>query len=95
MRALGRACQRLQGNHPRRSKSRLGLLIDIVCDAILVVAAIAFLAGLALIIWSLVGGFKAAPFVGGLALLALGPALLALWERLAWEPLGKRLSKLT
>ena len=93
-RGLGRAYQRFRGNHPRRPASRSSRAMEIVCDGLLASAVMAFVGGLGLTVWSLFRGIEAIPLVSGLALLALSPALLFLWERLAWEPFMKGFSQL-
>lgn len=96
-RALNRAYQRVQGNHPRRPRARFSILMDIACDVLLVGAAFAFLGGLAVMVWGLAEGFRFEPlrFLVGLAFLAVSPVLLILWDRLAWQSLIKDLSDLT
>lgn len=94
-RALNRAYQRLQGNHPRRPKTDFSWLAHLGTDALLVSAVLAVLAGAGLIVWAFADGVQAARLTAGLALIALGPALLYLWERVAWKPFAERLSKLT
>jgi len=93
-RALGRAYQRVQGNHPRRPASPSAKIMTLVCDAMLAAAAIAFVAGVGLVAWSVFAGPEPVRIVVGLALVAIGPMLLLAWERLAWEPFIKRFSQL-
>ena len=94
-RAIGRAYQRLQGAHPRRPPSRAGRAMEIFCDALLVLAAATFVAGLGLAAWSFFPAFAPFRLAAGVALVTVGPLLLLLWERLAWEPFEKVLSQLT
>jgi hypothetical protein len=94
-RTLNRAYQRLQGNHPRRPPSWINRAIETVLDLLFFGAILVFLGGIALIVWSLAAGFEITLFSVGLALLVLGPVLLLLWERVGWEPVAKRFSKLT
>ena len=93
-RTLGRAYQRLRGNHPRRSPSLDGRAMEIVCDCLLAFAALDFLIGLAFTIWSVLSGAGPMSILAGVILVGLGPLLLLLWERLAWEPLASRLSQM-
>jgi hypothetical protein len=94
-RAIGRAYLRVRGAHPRRPKSDHSLLIEIGCDALLAFAGMAVLAGFALVAWAMLDGLQLTKVVLGLALLALGPLLLLVWERVAWEPFVERLSELS
>ncbi|HVN01571.1 MAG TPA: hypothetical protein VMT68_15295 [Caulobacteraceae bacterium] len=93
-RALGRAYQRLQGAHPRRQDTASGRAAEIACDALLVAAGAALIGGLGLVAASLVGGFDPARLALGAGLVAASPALLLVWERLAWEPFAKRLARM-
>jgi hypothetical protein len=68
--------------------------METFCDLLLAVAIAAFLGGLVLLVLNFIGGFHFAGFALGLASLVLGPVLLLVWERLAWEPFAKRLSQL-
>lgn len=94
-RTLGRAYQRLQGGHPRRPASVYGRAMEFFCDGLLALAGIAFVGGVALIVWSFLPSFAPLRLAAGLALLATSPLVLLLWERLAWEPFEMRLSQLT
>ena len=94
-RALSRAHQRLQGNHPRRPAAPFARTIEILCDILLAAAAVAFLAGVGLTAWALVSGPGLVQLLSGLALLVVGPVLLLIWERVAWEPFARRLSQLS
>lgn len=94
-RTLNRVYQRIQGNHPRRPPSLPGRAMELLCDVLLVLAVSAVLAGVILVVASLIDGLPLLRLGLGLASLALGPALLLLWERLAWAPFAKRLSELT
>lgn len=93
-RAVKRAYLRLQGAHPRRPPSPLARTMELLCDGLLGLAAMGFLGGLGLIVWSLVAGLWPAPLVAGLVLLVLSAVLLLVWERLAWEPFIKQFSQL-
>jgi hypothetical protein len=94
-RALARAHQRLQGNHPRRPPAPFARTTEILCDILLAASAVAFLAGVGLTVWAIVGRLGLVQLCSGLALLAIGPVLLLIWERVAWEPFGRRLSQLS
>lgn len=94
-RAIGRARQRLQGEHPRRPKSTIGLLVEISCDLLLAAAAAAVLGGVALVVWAILDGWNPARMVAGLCLLAMGPVILLIWERIAWAPFVEHLSDLS
>ena len=94
-RALARAHQRLQGNHPRRPSAPFARTTEILCDILLAAAVVAFLAGVALFVWAIVSGLGLFKIFAGLALLAIGPILLLIWERVAWEPFGRNLSQLS
>ncbi len=92
-RTLGRACQRLQGNHPRRPDGHR--LMELLCDAILALAGLVFVGGLGLIAWGCIGQFEPIRVVAGGALVIATPFVLLFWERLAWEPFEERLSQLS
>ena len=92
-RTLGRAYQRLQGNHPRRPDGQRAM--ELFCDVLLAFGVIAFPAGVALIVWGCLAGFGPIRIVAGSALVILSPLVLVLWERLAWEPFREHLSQLT
>lgn len=94
-RALNRAYQRLQGNHPRRPKSNFSWLAHLAADGLLVCAALSFLGGVGLVAWALIDGLDAARLALGVALILLGPALLYLWEKVAWDPFAERLTEFT
>jgi hypothetical protein len=69
--------------------------MEIFCDGLLVLAAIAFVCGLGFIIWGFFGGFAPFRLVAGILLLAVSAMLLFIWERLAWEPFAKTLSHIS
>ena len=94
-RTLGRAHQRLKGEHPRRSPTVSGRAMEYFCDGLLILAGVSFFAGLSVAVWSFIGGFSVIRLLAGGALLAASVGLLFLWERLAWEPLGKMFSQLS
>ncbi len=91
-RTLGRAYQRLQGNHPRRQDGER--FMELVCDAILVLAVLDFLGGVALIVWGCITGLEPIRIAAGVVLVILSPLLLLLWERMAWEPFAERLAQM-
>lgn len=92
-RTLGRAYQRLQGNHPRRPDGQRGM--EVFCDALLALGVLALPAGVALIVWGCLARFEPIRIVAGSALVILSPLVLLLWERLAWEPFREHLSQLS
>jgi len=92
-RTLGRAYQRLQGNHPRRPDGHRAT--ELFCDALLLLGVLAVPVGAWLFVWGCVARFDLVRLGGGVVFLILGPLVLLLWERLAWEPFGKRLSQLS
>lgn len=94
-RAIGRAYQRVKGAHPRRPKSTHRWMAELGCDLLLIAAGVALLGGFGLAIWGMLGGLQLVKIVLGLGLLVLGPILLLLWERVAWEPFVERLSHLS
>jgi hypothetical protein len=94
-RAIGRAYQRLRGNHPRRPKSAFSLVIEISCDMLLGAAAMAAFAGAALLVWGLLAGVAVNLLIGGGLLLGAAAALLLAWEWLAWKSFGETLSELS
>jgi hypothetical protein len=94
-RALNRAYQRLQGNHPKRPKTKLSHLAELGADVLLGAAALAVLSGVGLLIWAFADGLAAKKLIGGVVLIALGPLLLRVWERIVWDELADDLSKLT
>ena len=93
-RAVARAYQRLQGNHPRRPPAPFARTMEVLCDGLLGLAVVAFLGGVGLIVWGLVAGFAPIRLIAGLVLLAVSAVLLLLWERFAWEPFIKQFSQL-
>lgn len=94
-RAIGRAYQRMKGAHPRRPKSSYSLIFELGCDLLLIAAGVAVLGGLGLVVWGVLGVLAPLWIILGLGLIALGPILLLLWERVAWEPFAERLSRLS
>jgi hypothetical protein len=93
-RALGRAYQRFQGEHPRRPASASGRAMELICDGLLVLAFASLPAGIGVAVSGLIGGVHPTRLAIGGGLVAAGPLLLLAWERLAWEPFAKRLSQL-
>lgn len=94
-RALNRAYQRLQGNHPKPSESASKPLTTLLCDLLLAVAISVFLVGLALVIWSVASKLELFRLFGGLALMVLGPVLLLLWEHVFWEPFARDMARMS
>ena len=94
-RAIGRAYQRVKGAHPRRPKSDHSWMVELGCDLLLIAAGVAVLGGFGLVVWEMLGALQPVKIAVGLGLLALGPVLLLIWERVAWEPFVERLSHLT
>jgi len=93
-RAVKRAAARMRGDHPRPGGEE-ETLRTLLYDLLLIVAAVFALAGVVLIVISLVQGFSAAKLVIGAGLVILGIVLLLLWERLFWEPFARDLSRLS
>ena len=91
-RTLGRAYQRLQGNHPRRADGNW--VMELFYDALFAFGLIAFPAGAALLLWGCIARFEPARMSAGVALMLLSPLALLVWERLAWEPFVERLSQM-
>lgn len=94
-RALNRAYQRLQGNHPRRPKSNFSWLAHLVEDTLLASAGLAVLGGAGLAVWALIDRFEVTKLVSGVAFIALGVALLYVWDKVVWQPFARSLSDLT
>ncbi len=94
-RTLGRAYQRLKGNHPRRPEGWGHRAMEIFCDALLAFGALAIPIGIGLVVWGCATGFVVGRLAAGAILVTLGPVALILWEHLAWEPFGERLSQLS
>jgi hypothetical protein len=94
-RAIGRAYQRVKGAHPRRPKSDHSWIMELGCDLLLIAAGVAVLSGFGLAVWGMLGVLQPVKIGIGVGLLALGPVLLLLWERVAWEPFAERLSHLS
>lgn len=92
-RAVGRAYQRLKGEHPRRPKSKTNGLVEVACDLLLGLAALGMIGGLALLLWATVSGLHPAKLLGGAAAIGLGAGLLLLWERIVWEPAARALAR--
>ena len=91
-RTLGRAYQRLQGNHPRRPDGNRTM--EAFCDALFAIGLLAFPAGIAVGLWGCIGKFEPSRVAAGLGLIIISPLALLLWERLAWEPFIERLSQM-
>jgi hypothetical protein len=70
-------------------------LAEFGADVLLGAAVVAVLSGAGLLIWAFADGFEAKKLIGGAALIALGPLLLRVWERVVWDELAEDLSKLT
>ena len=94
-RTIGRVRQRLRGTHPRRPASRFSFMAEIACDLLLAVAGGVLLFGFVVVVWAMLNGLPVVRLVAGVALMAFACVLLALWERLAWEPFVERLSRLS
>ena len=90
-RTLSRAYQRLRGNHPRRPDGNHA--VELFCDAVLALGVLDFLAGVALIAWGCAAGFEPFRIIAGAVMLIHSPAVLWLWEKLAWEPFFERLAQ--
>jgi len=67
----------------------------LICDGLLVLGLGALLTGPALIAWGCVANFAPVRMGTGVGLVVVGALVLLLWERLAWEPFGDRLSRLS
>lgn len=89
---LGRAYQRLRGNHPRRQDGNHA--IELLYDALLAFGVLALPAGVALVVWGCLDRFEPVRTGGGAALIVLSPSVLLLWERLAWAPFVDRISRM-
>ena len=94
-RAIGRAYQRLQSGYPRSRDGRKGLMFEIACDLLLTVVVLGSLAAFGLLAWGMYAGFTGALVGLALGLVAVSASLLLVWERIAWEPLPRRLSGLS
>lgn len=69
-------------------------MAELGCDLLLIAAGVAALGGFGLAVWGMLGAMQPVKIVIGLGLFALGPVLLLIWERVAWEPFAERLSHL-
>ncbi len=94
-RTIGRAYQRLKGNHPRRPEGFGHRVMEIFCDVLLGFGALAIPIGIGLVVWGCLTGFDLARIGIGAALVVVGPLALLAWEHLAWEPFEERLSQLS